>query len=301
MIDENILEFINEHGHTDVVTISSALDDINRNIAYLDNTKYTLGQEGILSIISRVLDGFIAVFNNIKASLMKFHKLVKRSELKYWIENNLTMAKMINKSSYVKFSNVDIPLIVGMRSKYPVFADVICNLIKETDMVTKANNTLSAIKKINESLSNRQPENISSGIVELQLLFQKDQAKNIAKKINSAIDLKAKRVEEVPFSDQFSSVKEFTLTVDQALSVATVYDDIQKLVKVVDKIEKEFDRIIDVLENNEMEIDKKDIKNLSKVAYDIAEVFEQYGSMVIVYNKLEHNLVEVYKTLKSNT
>jgi hypothetical protein len=284
----------------DVVSIYTVKSDLTRYNTYLDDEQYSMGAEGILTIFARIIDSFISVFNNVKASLLKFNKLVKRSELKYFIESNYTNVKLINRVDYTKIADLEIPIPVGMKVNYIEFTKTITSLISSMDMVSKTQQALKLIKDITLGLQATEKVNIKGPISGLYSVFDKEYSNRIFKELKKIIDLNEKKVKEVKFSEMFKSVKEFVQCVDDVLVLTPLYDNMHKTSKIVDDIIKEFDKIIDILEHNSLDIDKKDIRDLSDVTYLCAQMFEQYGTLAIVYNRLEHNLVEVYKTLKSN-
>lgn len=281
----------------DTISIRETMNALARYNNYLDDEQYTVGTEGIINVFSRIIDSFISVFNNVKASLMKFNKLVKRSELKYYIQSNRTNVMLVNRTDYTKIADLEIPIPVGMKVDYIEFTKTISSLINSIDMVNKVEQTLSLITDIFLGL---EKGTIKGPISGLYSIFDKEYSNHIFKELKKIIDLNSKKVTEVKFNEMFKSVGEFVQCVDDTLSLSFIYDDIQKSSKVIDKILNEFDKIIDVLEHNKINIPKSDIRDLSNVAYMCAQMFEQYGTLTIVYNRLEHNLVEVYKTLKSN-
>jgi hypothetical protein len=282
------------------INMYTVMNDLSRYSTYLNDEEYVMGTEGILTIFARIIDSFISVFNNVKSSLLKFTKLVKRSELKYFIESNYTNVKLINRTDYTKIATLEVPVPVGMKVNYVEFTKVITNLIESINMVNKTRETLKLVKDIKMGLHAKDKVNIKGPISNLYMLFDKEYSNRIFKELKKIIDLNAKKVEEIKFGDLFKSMKEFTQCIDDVLSLTYIYDHINTTSKIVDDIIREFDDIIEILERNQISIDKKDIKNLNDVAYLCAQMFEQYGSLTVVYNKLEHNLVEVYKVLKSN-
>jgi len=291
MIKEHTVDDIFVVEYTDIEVLDNLRGIINR----LDNE--VAANEGLIRILSDILDSIMGIFTNLLTQVTKFTKLVKQSELKAYVQSNRLNVRRLNKLNYTDIRKIEIPEITGMKCNYPLFSKNMAELVTSLDVEHTAKVGVQSYKNMLEHISNDNMSNIVTNITELKTVFNNDFLTKKDKMLRSIFDAKEQKVKDVPFFEHFNSMGEFVDIVEETIEVSNIYDDIKNATKSLEKMTLYLDKIIAILEDGEVKVDKKALKELHSMAYTTASTFEMYGRIVVIYNRLEHHLTMIYKEL----
>lgn len=266
-----------------------------------DNNCLVDANEGLWSITKNILAGivnvFIRILNTLKTDIFKFYKDLKRTELRFWIESHKVTAVRINNLNYYEIQEIPIPFPNGMNTTYLDAIDKTTKTLYSLDTATKASLAADMTAKIYTLLKSGLELNytIDSGITSMNV----NNIKSIFNISNKCMDNK-KRDKNMtkPFSTLFTAMSEFTKSVDMSLDAEKQVNQTSFIYNKMSECNDTFSDIIDYIKtSNGSNVTKNEILKLSKLAFNIAEIFDMFGITVFSYHKLEHNLVEVYKEL----
>lgn len=282
MHNENLKEF-----QVAMESIYDQLDSIDRQLD-------AAGNEVLGRIVRKMLDTFIGITNTFKTMATRFHKVVKRSELKYFKESNAFKVKAVMKYKYTGLANILMPMPRGMVSTYPEYFNIIDESLSGLKMPETSLAFYQAIKAIHDEFYVDNP-NFTKQIKNASNLFDARMISNIEKRLKKVDNPKSKILEK-PFGDLFKSINEFTSLYQDLLKSEERYNEIKKVIKHLDSITELLDHIIKDTERIDL-LNSKDLKALSNIAYGYANTFDIYGVLLHNLQRIEHNYVECLKTI----
>ena len=260
-----------------------------------DITKYVEGTEGLGTIGLRILDSFISILNNLRATIRLPSTTVKRSEFKTFVQSNLIRVKLLNRKSYTDLHLYNIPVIIGMKVSYVEATYILGAILKELDIFSRSENALFCIKNISDTVEG-ETLTLTDVINQAANVYNTKLNVDIKKKIESINDVKS-TVATLPFADVFKSMTEFHTVYDTVYDMADQYNTLSHITSMIDRIQDYTNKIIATVKHKRLEFTKADLVSMSNVVYLYANMFDVYGLTIARQHNLDHSFTEVCKSL----
>ena len=258
----------------------------------IDNYRnHVLGQEGFLGYTKAAITGLGNIIGHIlglfKTGLFYGWRDFKHSEVADWCASNYFSKLRINRIPYepLKENMVDIPQ--GMKGKYIDAVNIIEKFLNAADMVTLSNRMVATTRAIWEDLNASNPQMTYFIPVDKKAktaYFNSDILTIFAE--SSKIFTTNTKLQEAKFKDVFSSMAEFSDTVEKAIDldshlrlVATVHENLEEIEKFITKIVTRKDKIND-----------QQLETLVDMVRAWANYFDCYATVCNDLNRIDHNL-----------
>lgn len=263
---------------------------------------YTISNESFSGFFKNMLTSIVNVImhviNLFKTNVFKSFIQLKRTELRYYIESNVATMKRIRNSSFTDVSDIVIPYPVGMSCRYLDGIITVTKTLVACDVVTKSKIAVNKTESILKALS---AGTISDTVISESItVLDPSNLRELGEQSASVINTSAKVNSDKTFGELFLSMQDMLKCEEALLSAERLVQDIALAHKNMATCHDNFVKIIKQVENGiGTTVQKSDVEKLATLAYYIAETFDIFASTVNVYHVLEHNLVEVYKVLRS--
>lgn len=261
----------------------------------------SIANEGMWSFFRSMLTGIqntsLHIVNLFKTNLFRSYLTLKRTEIRYYNESNAYSMRSIFNSKYTDFADAIIPYPTGMKGKYSDAISQTNRSLAALDILTKAKLAVNQTDNIIQLL--RDGTNLTSAVSEAATLLDPTA---IRKQVSDTMKLFNTSVKVVPdkkFSELFSTMEEFRKTNDAALTSDAYVNQTTLAHKLMVECHENFESIIKQIEGAvATTVVKSDVEKFAVLAYNVAETFDMFASMLHCFHMIEHNLVEDYKELR---
>lgn len=288
---------------TDIVAAKENLYSKIKQLQKIESKTLVNANEGLWQFIKSCLTSIGNVIGHIvttfTTNVFKFYKSLKRTEIRYYNNSNKFSMIRIFSQDYEDLAELEIPFPNGMTVTYMEALDKTIIALDKLDILTRANLAVTVSDKILSGLKSGSVMNdiIKSGVASSDTTNVRDVV-NAAKKCidenkNTSNDIKK-------FKELFISVADFEKCNDMALDCDRFVDIVNTVHKKMATCSDNFTEIVKTIERSAGNgVTKDDVENLSTLAYTLADTFDMFSAMMFNFHKLEHNLVEVYKVIRS--
>ena len=130
-------------------TIRSLIGELDMYSALLKSVPD--GQEGLASGLPKMLIGVVDVFlrigNTFKTNVFKFHKRLKRGEMRYFMESNRLKVAKVEDAPYARFIKLRLNAPSGMAGFY---VDAIANITKTYEQLALKDTIVPLVDKLTQ-------------------------------------------------------------------------------------------------------------------------------------------------------
>ena len=280
-------------------TLSASNEDLLHHVTNLKELKE--GEEGwwenTKSILIGVGNVIGHVLNLFKTNVFKFYKSLKRTEIVYYNESNAVTMKLLFKIPYTDICDCDMPFPNGLTTTYMDALDKTKRAIEALDILTKSKSALVNSKKILDGLNKKavMKDLITNSITALDTT----DAQALYDLATKAVDENKNTTKEKrKFKQLFMSMSDLERCNKLAMSFTEYVDQVHPTYKNMTVLSDIFNQIVKFVERNPSSIDKTDVENLGTLAFSIGKVFDMFATLLFIFHKLEHNLVEIFKEVE---
>lgn len=263
-----------------------------------DIDKRFAGEEDIGGFVSNGLYGIVNVVGHIVSNaanlLFRGWRDFKRSELNAYLSSNVTLMSRINdESNYKYLDKFKLYIPEGMAGKYP---DAFKSLVDYLDMIDMRKTVFMAQDSID----------LLAKLLRNKRLTDFDHEVNIINAVvnNQEFDKKFKETEKYfttkkncdsEFQIQFASMSDFAEFVDELRSGDEYLRDVSTVYDTIRKIENSLAAICDDKNN----LSKQDISHIAGVIRTLAVRVDNYATCINDMNRLQHNIYENIKAIRT--
>lgn len=285
------------------VTIKESLESLHMDIEALQkmNDGETFRSESLWSFFKNLLSSIgntvLHVMNLFKTNIFKSYLTLKRTEIRHYNESNMISVKQIFETQYTTIAPILVPQPVGMVKSYLETISRTKDALENIDIAMKSKLAVKVTSDILASL--KKGSELGSLLSESISLLDPSSVRDVVISAQSCINQRARVAASKPFEEMFVSMSDFKKCNDMALSAEQFVNQTAYAHKSMAQCHENFSQIISLVGNAVGNtVTKSDIENLAVLAYDIAELFDMFASMLTNYHIIEHNLVEVFKEVR---
>lgn len=266
-------------------------------------TDLSMGKEGFFDFMFRLLTGIAdligRLFRNFKLVYRVFRGL-KRTELHDYTERYLATVVRIKNINYREASIVQIPLPKGLNTTYVDVTQKILACLQLCDMKNRAKSFAVTSKNLATKVQNSIPTNDSIAVL-FEQSTQIEQINNFFNQYDKCFDKSS--ANQADFGKLFRSSDEFQLEFNLLNDHAKYMYDIHSVYKSLEECNDSMQQAVQAAKarknNNAMTtISKEELVSLSNACLFMAKTFDTYGLSVQDLHRVEHNYVEVMKTIQ---
>lgn len=254
--------------------------------------------EGNESFISKLFisigDTIFHILNNFK-TIFKAYRDFKRSELRYYIESNRIKTNVILNSNFSNIKHILVPIPQGMTTTYYRASAEVNSFLLMLNMPVRVKSVYEFVEKINIELTDTTISSSKDFIKSVDTKELKDLFYLITEKIFTK-----KQTNEIRLDNVYSNSNDLKAVIQLLLKMEEHMVGVSSMFSYMENISDTVDDIIAKLEdkNNTVHISPNSLSLLANSVRTIAVLFEKYGVMIELVNKLNHNQVEVLKVLE---
>lgn len=255
---------------------------------------------GLLKVFFSTVDVFGKVCNSFKTSVFKFYKSLKRSEMRYYYESNLTKVKYTEDQPFIKFMELDVTVPTGMSGSYENATTSLSGLYNALDLLSIAyevNKTLVDIRRMITRNERYQDKiNTLRNNINNRLTVVNTQLKSV----NNVFTANNK-IHSVKFKAVYASMQDFKSTRINLLNMEEYLSNTAKLINQIDEADAVLADITNYL-TDDSELNKEFVSKLIDVVKFMATAYDYYGINVSRQMAVEHNhinsLTTAWKAIK---
>lgn len=255
---------------------------------------------GLLKVFFSTVDVFGKVCNSFKTSVFKFYKSLKRSEMRYYYESNLTKVKYTEDQPFIKFMELDVTVPTGMSGSYENATTSLSGLYNALDLLSIAyevNKTLVDIRRMITRNERYQDKiNTLRNNINNRLTVVNTQLKSV----NNVFTANNK-IHSVKFKSVYASMQDFKSTRINLLNMEEYLSNTAKLINQIDEADAVLADITNYL-TDDSELNKEFVSKLIDVVKFMATAYDYYGINVSRQMAVEHNhinsLTTAWKAIK---
>lgn len=245
---------------------------------------------GMPKIIVGIIDVFLRIGNTFKTNIAKFHKKLKRSEIRYFTESNRMKVSKVEDTPYARFVKLQVDKPTGMSC---TFKDAITN-IEEIYKLADAHGTILPFMKTLESVesmldsNNNTINNTLSGLVRQADMKSKLLATAIKENRKLLDDKRSKTMYE--FNQAYANMPEFVLVRSKLTDMEEQLSDTIKISDTLTSSDSQLTSLITYLEDNDNKlITRQLVDNILKVVTIVGNNIDTHGRTAMQQMALEHN------------
>jgi hypothetical protein len=263
-----------------------------------ENTIYTTEGFGqaIVRFFGTIVDAHLKILNNFKTSIFQSYRDLKRTELIAYYESHMTRTKYLLNNSYSIFRNVEVPYPDKMVSTYPEAVVNTLQLLQYIDMKDRTTTIYNGVMEMTEAwLGGQTYQRLPEGITSQELKRVTDLFMKNTKIFSGKLNQPRTFGELFPRPTDMKTVFEQLTTIGAPIqyAVASVLSDLEKINAQLEKVYK-------LCQSGHVDVNKSSLTALADVTFLQAKLFDMYGVTVQDLTRLDHNLVEIFKTLKEH-
>lgn len=269
--------------------------------SYLKNASLSSNEgmgTGLVRVFIGITDVFLRIGNTFKTNVFKFHKSLKRSEMRYFSESHTLKCKNVESQPYDKFFELKVDLPSGLIG---TMTDGVIHIIKSYNDTNLAS-TVASVQK-NLIAIRRQISRSEEGYKDIFQPMSKyiDERTMLVSKLNveGSKLFTDKRTDKVRFMLAYQSMQDFKNVRRNLLEYESALTGAKGLVSTIDELDLLIADITDHLRDEET-LDIKFVQDLSKVVRYLASAFDLHGVTMSRQMALEHNHILNINTCYEN-
>lgn len=287
----------------EALSIENCICNLSANIKYIQSLPIdspVYASEGVMfdwfkSTLISIGNTIGHIGNLHKTNIFKFYKELKRTEIRYYNESNMASMQMLFNLPYNEVCKIQIPIPKGMVCTY---GEAVSNI---TSFLAKINahERSKVIVLLSKTLMQTIKKGSSVSAILIKQINQCDSVefKSEYDKYRKCFDIKP--TETIAFEKVFASMTDMKKINDTIIANEQYVHAIPMVHASLVDIHNYFTEILKYLEQPKSDVvTKTDIENIAILARAIAETFDFYGTGVMDFHRVEHNVVEVYKELR---
>ena len=243
---------------------------------------------GLLKAFFSTVDIFCKVCNSFKTSVFKFYKSLKRSEMRYYYESNLTKVKYTEDQPFVKFMDLDVTVPTGMTGSYEHATTSLDVMYKALDLMSIAYEAIRRMITRNEKYQDK------INTLRNNIVNRLNVVNNQIKTVNSVFTTNNK-LSSAKFKSVYASMQDFKNTRINLLNMEDYLNDTSKLINQIDEADAVLADITNYL-SEDSELNKDFVSKLIDVVKYMATAYDYYGINVSRQMAVEHNHINSITT-----
>lgn len=288
-------EFISDE-HLGVMPLYSdtcrKIDDALSEIRGMSSTESLAGNFFGRAIVA-VCDTFTGLLSTFVTNITKFHKNLKRSELREFCQSNRMKVSCVSNSISNEIGDVKVYAPAGMSTSYCEAIDTLSLIYVQLNAVETARTMQAALQEIFSQMSSGDKS------VTKHIASASNYISTVIKASKQAVlkcqkDFSSDRADTVLWKTVYPALTDIKLSIEKLLSLEPRLQDVHKLAEMAQQMETVVRGIVDLVKNNnvsDLAINNKDIVNLGETAKQVALVFDSYSMAATRQMTLEHNTV----------
>lgn len=279
------------------------IDESNQLVSQCNFLQHT-GQEGFFDLLFKLLTGIADLIGRLFRTFKLVYRVfqgLKRTELHDYRERNLATIIRIKNVNYQEASTVQVPLPKGLNTTYVDVTQKILTCLQLCDMKNRAKSFATTSKNLATRIQNSIPTHDS-----IAVLFEQS---NEIQQINQAFSRYDKcfdksSANQAEFGKLFQSSDEFQLEFNLLNDNANFMYDIHSVYKSLEECNDSMQLAVQYATIRKKgggeitTISKEELTSLSNACLFIAKTFDTYGLSVQDLHRIEHNYIEVMKTIQ---
>lgn len=273
---------------------SDAVEDILRELRTNDevSTESLAGNMFGRMVVS-ICDTFTGLLNTFVTNVTKFHKTLKRSELKEFCQSNRMKVGVVSNSISKAIGDVKVNAPAGMNTTFVQAIETLQVIYVQLNAVETARTMQAALQETFAKLSNQDSS------VGKSILTNYNFIHTVIKNSKPAVlkcqkEFGSERAESVPITKAYADLSEVRKSIEMLLSMEPRLQDVHALVKMAQQMEAVVKGMVDLVKTKgvaELNIANRDLANLGETAKDLALIFDSYSLAATRQMTLEHNTV----------
>ena len=273
---------------------SDAVEDILRELR-TDNEVSTESLAGNMfgRMVVSICDTFTGLLNTFVTNVTKFHKALKRSELKEFCQSNRMKVGVVSNSISKAIGDVKVNAPAGMNTTFVQAIETLQAIYVQLNAVETARTMQAALQETFAKLSNQDSS------VGKSILTNYNFIHTVIKNSKPAVlkcqkEFGSERAESVPITKAYADLSEVRKSIEMLLSMEPRLQDVHALVKMAQQMEAVVKGMVDLVKTKgvaELNIANRDLANLGETAKDLALIFDSYSLAATRQMTLEHNTV----------
>ena len=276
-------------------TIRSLIGELNMYSALLKSVPD--GQEGLGSGLPKILIGVVDVFlrigNTFKTNVLKFHKRLKRGEMRYFTESNRLKVAKVEDTPYARFIKLRLNAPSGMTGFY---MDAVSNITKTYEQLALKDTIVPLVDKLTQVQrmlvnSDASVSTMVSDLMRISSDRTKLMDKTLAENKKIFTDKSTAPLKEFP--KLYATMEDFKIVRSRLTELETELNRTANVIDVLTGADEKLVFLIEYLESNHktIGITKRFIDDLIHVIRYVGEGFETQGRTTMQQMSLEHNHV----------
>lgn len=249
---------------------------------------------GLLKAFFSTVDIFGKVCNSFKTSVFKFYKSLKRSEMRYYYESNLTKVKYTEDQPFVKFMDLDVTVPTGMTGSYEHATTSLDVMYKALDLMSIAYEANQAFVDIRRMITRNEKYQDKINTLRNNIVNRLNVVNNQIKTVNSVFTTNNK-LSSAKFKSVYASMQDFKNTRINLLNMEDYLNDTSKLINQIDEADAVLADITNYL-SEDSELNKDFVSKLIDVVKYMATAYDYYGINVSRQMAVEHNHINSITT-----
>lgn len=249
---------------------------------------------GLLKAFFSTVDIFGKVCNSFKTSVFKFYKSLKRSEMRYYYESNLTKVKYTEDQPFVKFMDLDVTVPTGMTGSYENATTSLNVMYKALDLMSIAYEANQAFVDIRRMITRNEKYQDKINTLRNNIVNRLNVVNNQIKTVNSVFTTNNK-LSSAKFKSVYASMQDFKNTRINLLNMEDYLNDTSKLINQIDEADAVLADITNYL-SEDSELNKDFVSKLIDVVKYMATAYDYYGINVSRQMAVEHNHINSITT-----
>ena len=288
----------------DILILPSDSIDIEKEayeLKMLVNNMCYASTESFKNIMLSIYSKIMGLIGGIALQFKKITRLfntLKQTELEEFSYKNGVFLNRLKKVNYNSLRNIKIPYPEGMSSSYFETTSKIVVCLNAFNMLDKSKSFLDICGSIINSILYKKLKKDIPGLQE-----QVSDVENIKKLFSDYTKCyTTKKIEkEKPFGKLFLNMQEYISVKDllekndkYQFQVKTIYRNVEDCNDIMKYGIKAIESEKDVQDS----ITKEDLLSISNACMFFAKTIDMYGTTIMDFHSVEHNIVEMWKELK---
>lgn len=259
-------------------------DSYLKNIALSSNEG--LGT-GLVKIFVGVTDVFLRVGHTFKTNVFKFHKSLKRSEMKFYSESHVLKCKLVESKEYSQFFKLPVDIPSGLVVPFVDAVKLCIDSYTDPDLITMVTGAYKNLEIVRTQLARLQDDYKQIFIPMRKVIDERTRlVSNLT--VTGAKIFTDKRTNQIPFEKAYNSMLEFKEVRTTLLGLESKLTDAMHLIKLIDELDNVISDITRALQDD-TNMDIAFVTDLSKVVRYLAAAFDLHGVTMSRQMALEHN------------
>lgn len=288
-------EFISDEHYGSMPLYTETCKKINEaleSIRGMTATESLAGNFFGRAIVS-VLDTFTGLLNTFVTNITKFHKNLKRSELREFVQSNRMKVSVVCNSLQRMLGDVKVYAPAGMNTSYCEAIDTLALIYIQLNAIETARTMQTALQEMFAQMS------AGDKSVTKHIASASNYISTVIKASKQAVlkcqkDFGSDRADTVVWHKVYPALTDIKLSVEKLLALEGRLQDVHKLAEMAQQMEAVVRGIVDLVKDkgaSELPVSNKDIVNIGETAKQLSLVFDSYSMAATRQMTLEHNTV----------